>query len=133
MIFTGIIIEESLDNKDILKRVKIVSTKIETVTPEHKTPWIKQWTLHTIEIPEQQADQIAKELSESIDAKHKSSWYVDFKNDKLHYIIFYCKFFKVNKNKKDQFYPVVNYAVSIGIPKYQLSYDPEWKKNPKRL
>ncbi len=73
MVFSGIIIEESLNNKDILKKVKIIQTKVEKVTKEHQTSWIKQWTLHTVEIQEQQADQIAKELSDSIDEIHKNS------------------------------------------------------------
>ncbi len=132
-LFKGIIIEESLEKKDVLKNVKIVSTTVEKVTPEHKTPWIKQWTLHTIEIPESKADIIAKELSESIDKNHNSSWFADFENDNFHYIIFVGKFFKVNKKKKEQYYPVVDYAVSLGIPKYQLGFDPRWEKNPNKL
>jgi len=39
--FVGVIIEESLEKKDILKKVKILKTKIEKVTTKHKTPWIK--------------------------------------------------------------------------------------------
>ena len=50
MNYKGVIIEESLENKDILKDVKILETKVEEVVEEHKTPWIKQWTLHTVEI-----------------------------------------------------------------------------------
>ncbi len=81
--FRGVIIEESLEKKDILQKVKIIKTKIEKVTREHKTPWIKQWTLHTVEVPEHQAKDIAKELSTSLDSEH--SWYADFKNDRFHY------------------------------------------------
>lgn len=44
MNYQGVIIEESLENKDILKDVKISDTKVEKVVEEHKTPWIKQWT-----------------------------------------------------------------------------------------
>ncbi len=131
--FKGIIIEESLENKSILKKVKVISTKIEKVTPEHKTPWIKQWTLHTVEIPEDKADIIAQEISESLDEKHKSSWFVDFENNRDHYIIFPGKFFRINKKKQEEYYPVVNYAVSLGIPRYQLAFDPEWEKNPHKL
>jgi hypothetical protein len=82
--YKGVIVEESLENKDVLRKVKIVRTKVEQATKKHKTPWIKQWTLHTIEIPENQADKIAKELSKSLDSKH--FWYADFKNDEFHYI-----------------------------------------------
>jgi len=73
--FKGVIIEESLENKDILEKVKIVKTEIEQVTGEHKTPWIKQWTLHTIEISEIQTDKIAEEISRSLDSEH--DWYAD--------------------------------------------------------
>ena len=50
MNYIGIIIEESLKNKDFLKEVKILNTKIEQVTERHKTPWLKQWTLRAVEI-----------------------------------------------------------------------------------
>ncbi len=50
MDFKGVIIEESLENKQVLKKTKITETEVEAVTEKHKTPWIKQWTLHTAEI-----------------------------------------------------------------------------------
>ena len=69
------------------------------MSDEHKTPWLKQWTLHKVEIEENQAEDVAKNLSESLDSKH-SSWYADFKNDSFHYVIFYKKIFKVDLSKK---------------------------------
>ncbi len=127
--FTGVIIEESLENKDILKKVKIISTEIEKVTPEHKTPWIKQWTLHTVEIPEEKADSIAKSVSLSLDSHH--GWYADFKNEKCHYIIFRNKIFKVNRSKPKQYQAVTKYGLTLGIPDYQLDFSPaieEWQR-----
>lgn len=38
MIFSGVIIEESLTDKSVLGDVKIVKTNVEPVTEEHKTP-----------------------------------------------------------------------------------------------
>ena len=38
MNYEGIIIEESLERADVLKDVKIVSTKVEPVIEKHKTP-----------------------------------------------------------------------------------------------
>ena len=67
--FKGVIIEESLENKGILKKVKIIKTKIEKVREEHKTPWLKKWTLHTIEIPKNKTREIAEEISKSLDSK----------------------------------------------------------------
>lgn len=54
MNYQGVIIEESLEDKGILKDVRILSTEVELVTEEHETPRLKQWTLHTIEVPEGQ-------------------------------------------------------------------------------
>ena len=79
MNYKGVIIEESLENKDILKDVKIIETKVEEVTEEHKTPWIKQWTLHTVEISENQVKNVAEKISRALDLEH--NWYADFKNE----------------------------------------------------
>lgn len=49
MSYTGVIIEESLKDKAVLNQVSIVNTKVEPVTKHHKTPWLKQWTLHSFE------------------------------------------------------------------------------------
>jgi hypothetical protein len=127
--FNGVIIEESLENKSVLQKVKIVKTKIEKVTEEHKTPWIKQWTLHTVEIIENQADKIAEDLSKSLDSEH--DWYADFKNNKFHYIIFRNKIFKVDRSKPEQYKAVTKYGLSLGIPDYQLDFSPhikEWER-----
>ncbi len=123
MNYKGIIIEESLENKDVLQDVKIISTEIEEVAEEHKTPWIKQWTLHTVEIPENQVNKITEKISKALDSKH--SWYADFKNKTHHYIIFKDKVFCVNRKNKEQYNKVTHYGISLGIPEYQLDFNPE--------
>jgi hypothetical protein len=80
MDYKGVIIEESLDNKDILNMIKIITTKIENVTEKHKTPWIHKWTLHSIEIPEGSVQEFADVVSKSLDKEH--NWYADFKFSK---------------------------------------------------
>jgi len=127
--FTGVIIEESLENKEVLEKVKILKTSVELVTEEHKTPWIKQWTLYTVEILENQADTIAEEISKALDSKQH--WYADFKNDDLHYIIFRDKVFKIERSQPEQYADVTKYGVSLGIPDYQLDFSPhikEWER-----
>ena len=128
--YNGVIIEESIEDNSIIKKLKVLNTEVEKVTEEHKTPWIKQWTLHTVEIPKNQADNIAKELSEILDSEH--NWYADFKNNNFHYIIFRNKVFKVDRSKKEQYDEVTKYGVSLGIPDYQLDFSPhikEWERN----
>ena len=126
MDYKGVIIEESLENKDILKDVKILETKVEEVTEEHKTPWIKQWTLHTVEIPENQVKNVAEKISKALDSEH--DWYADFKNDTHHYIIFRNKIFFVDKQSKEQYDEAKKYGISLGIPEYQVDFHPEVKE-----
>ncbi|MEK6873335.1 MAG: hypothetical protein AABW91_00670 [Nanoarchaeota archaeon] len=124
-IYTGVIIEESLGKKGVLSKVKIIKTEIEKVTDEHKTPWIKKWTLHTVEISEDKADFTAKEISKSLDSEH--SWYADFKNKNTHFIIFKDKVFKINRSSKEQYNRAKKYGISLGIPEYQVDFHPDVK------
>ncbi|MES2215818.1 MAG: hypothetical protein V4481_00795 [Patescibacteria group bacterium] len=119
--YKGVIIEESLEKKDILKKVKIISTEIEKVTEQMKTPWLKNWTLHTVLIPEEDAYHVTDELSASLEDQH-SSWYADYQNKKWHYIIFKGKIFKVNKSNPEEYRAAMEYGVSLGIPKHQVNF-----------
>ena len=125
MNYLGVIIEESLDDPAVLKQVKIIGTKIEEATEEHKTPWVKQWTLHTVEIAENKADSVAEQLSNDLDKEH--SWYADFKNDKYHYIIFRGKVFKVDLNNPVLYKDAKQFGISLGIPEYQVDFAPDDK------
>ena len=122
-LFKGVIIEESLEDKSVLKKIKIVSTNVEEVVKKHKTPWIKKWTLHNVEIPEKQVDKIAGQISKSLDSKH--DWYADFKNDKIHYIIYKNRVFKIDCKSQEQYDPAKAYGISLGIPEYQVNFSPE--------
>lgn len=124
--FTGVIIEESLEDKDVLNDVTILKTEVEQVTDEHKTPWVKQWSLHTVEIPNDKTDIVAEKLSKSLDSQH--NWYADFKNDTTHYIIFRNKVFKIDRTSKEQYDEAKQYGISLGIPEYQVDFHPEVKQ-----
>ena len=121
MNFKGVIIEESLADKSVLDDVKILSTKIEPVTDEHQTPWIKQWALHYVEIPAEMASEIAEKISQSLDREH--DWYADYKTDGEHYIIYRDKVFHVtDRSDKRQYDEATVYGISIGIPAYQVDF-----------
>ncbi|MAF34734.1 hypothetical protein CMO91_02720 [Candidatus Woesearchaeota archaeon] len=126
MDFTGVIIEESLENPSVLKKVSILKTGVEKVTEKHKTPHLQQWTMHTISVAEDKAEEIAQEVSNSLDIQH--AWYADFKNDAFHYVIFKNKVFKVDRSRPSQYEAVVAYGVSKGIPDYQLDFSPDIKE-----
>ena len=116
--YKGDIIEESLSDKEVLKNLNIISTRIEKVTKEHQTPWLSQWTLDTLEVNENEADNLAEKLSKALDPEH--GWYIDYRNDKYHFVIFKDKVFKLDRNKKSDYDEMIKYGLSIGTPDYQL-------------
>ena len=126
MSYRGVIIEESLENKDVLKNVNILSTKVEKVAEKHQTPWIQKWTLHTVEIPREKAELVAQRLAKSLDSKH--SWYADFKDRATHYIVFRNKVFNVDRRSKEQYDEAKQYGLALGIPEYQVDFHPEVKE-----
>ena len=127
MNYKGVIIKESLRNKDVLKEVVILSTKVEQVTEKHKTPWLSQWTLHTIEIAEERADEIAEKLGRDLETKH-TNWYADFKSDKYHYIVYSGgKVFKVDLKNPALYKEARAHGISLGIPEYQVDFAPDDK------
>ncbi|PIU71740.1 hypothetical protein COS80_01580 [Candidatus Woesebacteria bacterium CG06_land_8_20_14_3_00_39_27] len=123
MNYKGVMIEESLKDTSVLKNVDIISTKVEKVVKSHKTPWLTQWTLHTVEIPEEKAQEIANAISKALESEH--NWYADFKNKQFHYIVFKGKVFKVDRSKSDEYEEVKKYGISLGIPDYQLDFSPD--------
>ena len=125
--YRGVIIEESLEDKSILSDLSIIETKIERVTDCHKTPWLKEWTKHTVEVSEEKASALAKRISKALDLEHEWSWYADFKNERLHYIIFRDRVFKVDRQSKKQYDEVNRFGESLGIPSYQLDFSPQIK------
>lgn len=118
--FSGVVIEESLDDKSVLQGLKITDTKVSQVNKKSKTPWLKQWTLHYVEIPEVFAESAAQKLSKALESKH--AWYADFKNDSVHFIIFKNKVFKIDRHSMQEYQQASDYAVSLGIPIYQANF-----------
>ena len=125
MNYQGVIIEESLDNAAVLDKVKIIKTKISPVVEKHKTPWVKQWTMHTVEITEGNADKIAEQISVDLDKEH--AWYADFKNEKYHFIIYRGKIFKVDLKNPILYKDAKKFGISLGIPEYQVDFAPDDK------
>jgi hypothetical protein len=127
-IFEGVIIEESLTTAAILARCKIVSTRVSVVTEEHQTPWLKQWTLHTVSVPADAAGELASDMSRSLDTTHPGSWYADFKSDTHHYVVYPNKVFLIDRSDSEQYRRATEYGISIGIPEHQVDFEPHMKK-----
>lgn len=122
--YKGVIIEESLSNKDALKGLKIVAQEVEKVTEAHETPWLEQWTCDTVEIPEENIDDVVRDLSASIDVKHCGNWYCDFRNEDWHYVVFRERIFKINRKRREDYAEMQKYAKELGLPEHQMpNYD----------
>lgn len=127
MKFQGIIIEESLTDPSILRDLKIVSTRVEPVAEKHKTPWVKQWTMHNVEIPADKAAEVAEKISKALDREH--DWYADFKTETEHYVVYTGRVFHINdRTDKTQYDEATAYGISIGIPDYQVDFSPHLKQ-----
>jgi hypothetical protein len=53
-----------------------------------------------------------------LDPEH--GWYIDFRNDKYHFVIFRDKVFKLNREKKADYQEMIKYGKEHGTPYYQL-------------
>ncbi|MBI1308906.1 MAG: hypothetical protein GC129_03465 [Proteobacteria bacterium] len=126
MILRGILIEESLHDKSVLAGLAVESTEVEPVTAAHQTPWIQQWTMHTVAIPPEQAAEVAEKISHALDKQ--GNWYADFKDNELHYVIFSDKVFRIERAYPEQYQAATKHGTSLGIPDYQLDFSPDIKE-----
>ncbi|MEK7531115.1 MAG: hypothetical protein AAB573_04605 [Patescibacteria group bacterium] len=120
--FRGVIIEESLESKDVLNLFPILQTEVEQVTERFGTPWLTEWHLHTIEVPDTQIAEFAKAVQLAIESAHQTSWYADFKTDTVHYIIFKNKIFVIDRTKREEYQAAQDYGISLGVPPHQVNF-----------
>jgi hypothetical protein len=119
--YRGEIIEESLCDRSILNDARIVSAEIEAVTPGHRTPWLQQWTIDTVEIEDKAIKAFVRKLQKSIETEH-ASWFADFRGIQDHYIVFPGKIFFIDHRRNDTYTEAAAYGVALGIPRQQLGF-----------
>ena len=122
--YTGLVVEESLEDRDCLRLVRIAWTTIEPVSERHQTPWLEQWTLHRIALDDHMAESVARVFQQALDTRHPTHWYVDYRNHEWHYIIFKTRIFKVNLNDIGKYDEVRRHGAELGIPDGQLDFIP---------
>ena len=106
IMYKGTIIENSLSNKEILKKIRV-----------NKTWKSGDWTLHSVSLDE---DQIV-ELAASLDNGH---WYIHIwrpDNDDVK-VIYKDKIFDIKFSDKSTWNDATEYGKSLGIPKEQLDF-----------
>lgn len=107
--YKGTIIEESLSDNRALNDFEIIRVHISG----QENP-AERWHLYTVNVNE---DDILK-LSNYI----KEEWYMHFWKDRTVVAVFKGKSFIFNYDDKSTWKSVIEYGLSVGIPKYQLDF-----------
>lgn len=120
--FEGIVIAESLEDRGVLDGLEIVATEVQAVGEWHCTPWLAQWTLHTVRVAADEAPRVAEALSRAIDREHAVSWYADFKDERHHYVIFRGSVFYIDRWRPEEYQAAVDYGIAAGLPEHQADF-----------
>ena len=72
-----------------------------------------QWTVHTVEMPDEPAAAVAEKLSGALDAVH-DAWYADFKNETRHHIVFHNRVFRVDRRSERAYDAPRQYGMALG-------------------
>lgn len=113
--YRGIIIEESLEDKDFFKEIEILSTKIDDEDPSDI------WHLHKVSVKKERLSDIIKRLQKAM--TNKEAWYAHFYKGKDLVVVFKDKKFQISTDKKS-WGPTISYGLSLGIPREQLDFKP---------
>ena len=107
MKYLGIVVTESLENANILKRFNIL---------KRKRSGNDGWELCQIQIDKGQIKAITKML------KKNEPWYMHFwLNDKI-IVAYRERIFEFSFSDKETWNPAVDYGLKLGIPKRQLDF-----------
>jgi hypothetical protein len=111
--WTGVIVEESLEDKAVLKKVKIVKTKesFDDVTQS-------DWRIHTVEVDDKSIEVVVKLGSKCI----KEGWWMDFRRDNEAFIILKNKIFKITQDDLTNQKKAREYAISHGVDPRQAEF-----------
>ena len=105
----GIIIEESLRDREQLKKLRVIATRISRTM---------KWHMHTVSVTKNQVYTIAKNLDSS------GKWYVHFWDTDGNIIAAFSTgvIYEFNYYKKATWKPAVEHGLAMGIPLEQLDF-----------
>jgi len=103
--YRGVVIEESLVDNRIINNFEIIKIKISNEN---------RWHLYTILVSEKDIEELSKCI--------KDSWYMHFWKDRQVIAIFQGKKFQFDYDNKETWQPVIEYGLSVGVPKEQLDF-----------
>ena len=110
-IYKGAIVGESLEDKSILKDFKVLDISVtEDLNPEDR------WHIYKVEVNQDQLEKLSKIIK-------PQKWYAHFWDENKNIIaVFRDKIFTFNYDDKESWGQIVQYGISVGIPKEQLDF-----------
>lgn len=113
MVWRGVIIEESLEDKTLLGMIRIVETKELFLEEEEEKGLLN---FHNIEVEDRDKDTFIQTAKDTI----KQGWYIHICKESKMAIIFKGMVFELDKSEKEKLEAARSYALSIGIIEEQL-------------
>lgn len=104
--YRGTIVENSLNDKEILKNIKIQKTKND-----------EDWVLHDVSVNEKQIEKFGRYLN-------NGPWYMNFWKDNKEdmIVVFKDKSFRIKYSDKRTWQEAIEYGKTLGIPEEQLDF-----------
>ena len=122
MVWKGVVIEESLNDKSVLNLVKIVKSRKTTLENESERGFL---TFLCIELDDKRKSDFIKKAISSI----KNGFYLHVCRDKNMIIIYKNRIFEFSSDELNKLNEARNYGLSIGILKEQMPFE-ELINNP---
>ena len=113
MVWKGVIIEESLEDKRLLDSVNVVVTKKSSLEEEKEKGFMK---FHNIEVEDRKKDKFVQQACKSI----KQGWYIHICSGDRMVVIFKGKSFELEEKEHSKLDEARKYGLPIGIIKEQL-------------
>lgn len=104
--YKGTIVEESLIDKSVLSNLEVIKSEVSANLG---------WHLFTISVTEEEIYKFSNNIV-------SDKWYMHFWHNRNVIAVFKNKIFEFNYDDKDTWKPVLQYGLSIGIPKEQLDF-----------
>ncbi len=112
----GVIIEESLEDKSLLKLAKIVETKKSTFESEKEAGTL---TFHKIELPDIEKEEFLNAARKAI----KDRFYLHLCKGGVMIVVYQNKSFEFSKKDTDKINEAREYGAAHGILREQLGFD----------
>jgi|GEM_PF-299238 hypothetical protein len=108
--YKGTVIEESLEDKSILKEFKTLDMRVTT----EENP-ADRWHMYSVEASEDVIEKLSEKLK-------PSKWYCHFWNGTDMIVVFKGKIFRFKYSDQAERNKAIEYGMSIGLPKEQLDF-----------